>query len=370
MLQCVPQGIFPGCCRDFLGPGGRGDFPGWAGGLVYAETAHEVPGCANYGGEYGLCNLSNGLRSPNTKFVSQEPQSSHQAFGVNLLVFKHWSAARSGGLVARRQTWAARRAQKFPDPAPHLPSPKGAAASFPWQLCHPSKTQAFVRMFSPFLWWERLCFCLVVGKELGFCGLPMHGPVILGNRQQHDCAGDWSCSACVQRFPDWVGPIHSRARTMPAFCRSAHDSCLTPQPVGSLRNDAFANNHLIIFLPQHRMIFSGFSVSFQSPNPSCTFTLLHTCHFSVSPPRFTQDKEEPLLLLPESRYVSLRYYKHKIAKKKVFNFQTKGPRCLFNDNLNAWAGIPCSRLDQIAAQVHGAQSGPRLLNYIVLTNVT
>lgn len=56
--------------------------------------------------------------------------------------------------------------------------------------------------------------------------------------------------------------------------------------------------------------------------------------------------------------------------KKVFNFQTKDPRNLFNDNLNAWAGIPCSRRDQITAQVHGAQSGPHLLNYIVLPNVT
>lgn len=39
-------------------------------GSVCADTTHEVPGCANYGGEYGLCNLSKRLRSPNTKFVS------------------------------------------------------------------------------------------------------------------------------------------------------------------------------------------------------------------------------------------------------------------------------------------------------------
>lgn len=40
--------------------------------------------------------------------------------------------------------------------------------------------------------WQRRSWAFVV----------FHGPVILGNRQQHSRAWDWGCSVCMQRFPD------------------------------------------------------------------------------------------------------------------------------------------------------------------------
>lgn len=111
------------------GAGTSGSQPSQA--SLPVELAHGVWGCANYGDGCELCNnFSAGLRSLNTLCfigtVEQPPSLGCQSARVAAPTCREeW------GSVAQCQTWAARRAQKFPDPAPHLPAPKGAAASFP-----------------------------------------------------------------------------------------------------------------------------------------------------------------------------------------------------------------------------------------------
>lgn len=108
----------------------------------------------------------------------------------------------------------------------------------------------------------------MAGKELGFCGLPMHGPVILGKGQQQHRAQGRGSSVC--RFLDGAGLIHTRVRGQhPAAVQGLH-----PQTLGSPRADVFANIHH--FSAQHGMVFSVFSKPAFNPQTPTALLLRST----------------------------------------------------------------------------------------------
>lgn len=107
-------------------------------------------------------------------------------------------------------------------------------------------------------------------KELGFCGLPMHGLVILGNGQQQPRAQDWGSSVC--RFLDGARLIHTCAR--PAFCRGAEDRPSSPA-TWLPESWCVCKYPLHHFCPQHRMVFSVFPKSAFNPKTP-TALLLHS----------------------------------------------------------------------------------------------
>lgn len=80
--------------RLLPGAGGRGDFPRLSRGSVGAETSHEVPGCANYGGEHELYNQRAQVSKCRIRFVGTTEQAPsvrcQSARGSALICREEW----------------------------------------------------------------------------------------------------------------------------------------------------------------------------------------------------------------------------------------------------------------------------------------
>lgn len=142
--------------------------------------------------------------------------------------------------------------------------------------------------------------------------------VILGDRQQNNHARARMRVCSHSDFCIWLD--RSSQTQVPCWCK------LPPSPaMGSLRANLLANAHSIT-LPQHGTACSVFSKSvlhFSKPNSTFLSSMLSMLT-SAHPDSGRIKTCKPALV-----------YEPKIAKKKWFNFQTRDPRNLFNDDLSA-----------------------------------
>lgn len=199
-VAVCPRGFSSGCCGDLLGAGGRGDFPGGAQAVWKQPTRYRAVlilevnmGCVTSPAGSGL-RISN-LFHRNHGAGTEHSVSICLCLSTDLLqgVGDWWPGARPGLPEELRSFLIPLPTSRLRRELPPLSHDSFVTRPKRRHLSGCSLLSCDGRDSVSALW---------QGRSWAFCGLPMHGLVILGNRQQHNCAGDRHCSVCMQRFQD------------------------------------------------------------------------------------------------------------------------------------------------------------------------